>query len=209
MSKDKGAEFFEALGRCIAAWAAVDEELFRIFSWCISPREQAAIVYYRLPGLDIRLAHVDEIVRSILPKLGKPGDHHHASVKTWSGMRATFDTLLGKRRRMAHHPVTSRYSTPPGFYGYAYYGQAFNSSPLLSWLEISAGEHEQLRGRPNDRESMNIADLKAHLTAVRKLANDLNAFLGDVLIPRLEESLQPRTLPVPEKRSGRGTRLSK
>jgi hypothetical protein len=196
-----GAEFFEVLGRCIAAWAAVDDELFRIFSECVSPRELAAIIYYRLPGLDIRLGLIDEIIRSMLPRLSKPGDHPHTSVKAWGELRAAFDKLLATRRRMAHHPVASRHpsSAPPGFYGYAFYGQIFNSSPTgESWLEIAAGEHERLRGRPTDQARLNIADLKDHLTNVRKLTNDLNAFLGDVLIPRREELLRPRTRPNPE-----------
>ena len=47
-------EFHMVMGYCIAAWAAVDEQLFLLFSDCVGPHEQAAIIYYRTPGLDVR-----------------------------------------------------------------------------------------------------------------------------------------------------------
>jgi hypothetical protein len=57
------------IGYCIAEWAGIDDELFRIFQHCTGAKEQqAAIIYYRTPGLNVRLGLVDEIVRSVLPK---------------------------------------------------------------------------------------------------------------------------------------------
>jgi hypothetical protein len=55
-------EFHRVMGSCIAAWAQVDDQLFRIFRSCIGPYDQSAVIYYRTPGLDVRLALVDEIV---------------------------------------------------------------------------------------------------------------------------------------------------
>jgi hypothetical protein len=52
---NEASAFFEALGRCIAEWAFVDEQLFLIFRDCIGLHEQSAIIYYRTPGLDLRL----------------------------------------------------------------------------------------------------------------------------------------------------------
>jgi hypothetical protein len=59
------------VGYCIAAWADVDEQLFRIFQDCVGPLEQSAIIYYKTPGLDARFTLTNEIVRSILPKRPK------------------------------------------------------------------------------------------------------------------------------------------
>jgi hypothetical protein len=61
-------EFYMMIGYCIAEWAGIDDELFRIFQHCTGAKEQqAAIIYYRTPGLNVRLGLVDEIVRSVLP----------------------------------------------------------------------------------------------------------------------------------------------
>jgi hypothetical protein len=62
------------IGDCIAEWAGIDDELFRIFQHCTGAKEQqAAIIYYRTPGLNVRLGLVDEIVRSVSPKLSQGG----------------------------------------------------------------------------------------------------------------------------------------
>ena len=56
-------EFHMMIGYCIAEWAGIDDELFRIFQQCTGAKEkQAAIVYYRTPALNVRLGLVDEIV---------------------------------------------------------------------------------------------------------------------------------------------------
>ena len=67
MSRD----FFGLLGQCIAAWALIDDELFRLFQECVGQPEQSAIIFYRTPGLDLRLSLTDEIFRSVLPRRGK------------------------------------------------------------------------------------------------------------------------------------------
>ena len=100
-------EFHMMLGYCIAAWADVDDLLFRIFRDCIGPYEQCAIIYYKTPGLEARFSLTDEIVRSVLPKK-KPGAHDHPSVKAWDKAIKPRQDLLSQRRRLAHHPVTMR-----------------------------------------------------------------------------------------------------
>jgi hypothetical protein len=57
--------FYMMVGRCIAEWAKVDDELFRIFRDCVGPYEQCAIIYYRTPSLSVRLELTDEIIKSI------------------------------------------------------------------------------------------------------------------------------------------------
>ena len=60
-------EFYTVVGRCIAEWGNVEDWLFKLCRECLGPYEQSAIVYYRTPGVDVRLKLVDELVRSILP----------------------------------------------------------------------------------------------------------------------------------------------
>jgi hypothetical protein len=68
-------EFHMMIGYCIAEWAGIDDELFRIFQHCTEAKEQqAAIVYYRAPGLNVRLGLVNEIVRSVLPQTHPGGE---------------------------------------------------------------------------------------------------------------------------------------
>jgi hypothetical protein len=48
-SQREADEFHMMLGYCIAAWADVDDLLFRIFRECIGPHLQCAIIYYKTP----------------------------------------------------------------------------------------------------------------------------------------------------------------
>jgi hypothetical protein len=50
--QDLADEFHSLIGYCIAEWAKVDEELFRICWSCLGThRERASVVYYRTPTL--------------------------------------------------------------------------------------------------------------------------------------------------------------
>jgi hypothetical protein len=191
---DAGHEFFETLGRCISAWANVDDELFRIFRDCIGPYEQSAIIFYRTPGLDVRLALTEEIVLSVLPKTEKrSGAHPHVSVKAWNKLAAHFRELLSTRRRLAHHPVSVRYDRYFQF-GVTPFGTApfYSGQQLDPHIEIHVGDHERLRDKAAELPALTIADLSSHLSSVRQLANGLNNFSRDVLFPLLEESLRTK-----------------
>jgi hypothetical protein len=175
-SVEHAHEFFEILGRCIAAWSHIDDELFRIFTECVGPHEQCSIIFFRLPGLDARLKLTDEVVRSLMPKRTRvSGGHDHPSVKGWSQRYKEIDSLLPTRRRIAHHPVTYRYEL-------ALIDQR-GKPPLV--LEVKAGEHERLRSK--DNKGLDRDDLVRHLTHVYAAANNLNEFSRTVLSPLLEE----------------------
>ena len=63
---DEATKFLKQMGLCISAWAQADEVLFGIFERYVgAPRTQSAIIYYRLPGLDVRFSLVKEIVESV------------------------------------------------------------------------------------------------------------------------------------------------
>jgi hypothetical protein len=142
-SQREADEFHMMLGYRIAAWADVDDLLFRIFRECIGPHLQCAIIYYKTPGLETRFSLTDEIVRSVLPKK-KPGGHDHPSVKLWDTTIKSRHDLLPIRRRLAHHPVAVRMR--------AHSLSLLNTAPLgratigglvhqFSWTELYATEH--------------------------------------------------------------------
>jgi hypothetical protein len=177
-------EFHMMLGYCIAAWADVDDLLFRIFRDCVGPTLQCAIIYYKTPGLEARFSLTDEIVRSVLPKK-KPGAHDHPSVKTWDKTIKVRQELLAMRRRIAHHPVTMqiKYSSPSMF-GVTPLGRmrlGASVERISSSPELYATQHEKLRRRSADLPALRLKDLEDHLIAVGALADGLLRFLIEVL----------------------------
>jgi hypothetical protein len=176
-------EFYALIGRCIAAWAQVDDSLFLVFRDCLGPYDQSAIIYYRLPGLDVRFGLTDEIVRSVLPRRPrKSGAHEHPSVKAWIKAKGDYNDLLAVRRRIAHHPVAVK--RIPQFWDTA---TSYWDVPPFSHYEIYVSRHEALRERSAGLAPLDIADLKKHLLAVNALSERLRLFLSDVLIKQHEE----------------------
>jgi hypothetical protein len=169
--QELGDEFHMRVGYCIAAWAEVDDELFRIFRDCVGPYEQSAIIYYRTPGLDVRLSLTDELVKSVLPKPAKKsGGHETAELKAWKKAIANFRELLAIRRRIAHHPIAIRQHP-------LVLGLSVATPP--SWFEIYVSQHEKLR--TGDLPPLIVKDLKDHLVAVIHLRDRLRRFFHDVL----------------------------
>src|SRR6266478_5137133 len=74
-TSESGAErdFLMWVGYCITTWADVEEKLFDVVWKCLQcPKEQAAIIYFRTPGLDARVTLADELVKNILPTRAAP-----------------------------------------------------------------------------------------------------------------------------------------
>ena len=178
-------DFYMQIGRCIAGWAEIDEWLFRLCRESIGPYEQSAIVYYRTPGIDIRLGLVDELVKSILPKRSrKSGGHDHPDVKLWKGISSDIRKLLSTRRRIAHHPVKAITNflllfTYPEKYGGAN-------------LQIQASEYERLRQKDADISPLAISDLMMHAIATDEIGQKLERFY-DVLTEHVSASHLPTT----------------
>ncbi len=172
-------KFYMEVGECVTAWAEVEEELFRIFHYCVGPLKQSAIIYYRTPGLEARFALADEIVRSILPSK-QPGDHDHPSVKAWIAAKGDYQALLAFRRRVAHQPVKFR-----GGDDILSVSDILAERDILSfyappWLEIAVSEHEALREK-GSIEPITAEHLLEHKVSVVKLGERLNRFYSDVL----------------------------
>jgi hypothetical protein len=173
------------VGRCIAEWAKVDDELFRIFRDCVGPYEQCAIIYYRTPGLDVRLHLTEEIVKSVLPKTQrKSGGHDHPSVTAWKAVAKDFRDLLGTRRRLAHHPVAVQHGS--------IWPLNLDLSYMLappSWFEINVSQNEQLKS--GELPALKVHDLEVHLTAVTAIRDRLRHFFSDILTKRESTSSAP------------------
>jgi hypothetical protein len=178
-------KFHMMVGYCIAEWATVDEELFLILRNCLGPYEQSAIIYYRTPGLDVRLSLTDELVLSVLPEKDRQsGGHDDPSVQSWKKILGQFRTLLSVRRRIAHLPVIPRRIIQGGatFGNFAFNTTTFGDPGTIeSSFEIYESKHEQLRGKSEGRSLLTVEDLQNHLVEVHALGEALRAFRRDVL----------------------------
>jgi hypothetical protein len=175
-TQEAAAEFYMMIGYCVAEWAKVQDELFRICHAALRcPKEQAAIVFYRTPQLDARLTLTDELVRLILPK-HTAGAHPHADLKFWNDILKQTRELSSSRNRIAHHPVELRSAAK-------YWNVSYWNVPPESWFEIYLSENEQLRGRSADKsQPLLLDDLRAHLTLTRGIGELLPRFYYEKLV---------------------------
>lgn len=167
-------EFFITIGQCITEWARLDDKIFSAFRHCVGPLKQCAIIYYRMPGLDLRIGLTDEIIQSVLPKPAKKsGGHHDPLVKEWCAIANDARDLLSVRRRIAHQPVMVQSKiTRSALYNTAPYGTVgYNSiaGEIESWFAIYTSQHERLREKESNNPSLTIDDLRKHLSALGSL----------------------------------------
>lgn len=179
-------EFHMMIGYCIAEWAGIDDELFRIFQSCTETKlEHAAIIYYGVPGLDPRLRMVDEIVRSVLPKKTRAsGGHDHPDVKRWTAIHNDCKRLLATRRRIAHQPIRAQESPVPTTAPRIPYFLDTNpavDTTLQTSFEIYVSQAEQMRGKQSKRSSLKLSDLRNHLIAISGVKEHLNKFFYNVI----------------------------
>jgi hypothetical protein len=181
-------EFHMMIGYCIVAWSEVDNELFNIFHECVGTRTHSAIIYYRTPGLDIRFALVDEIVKSVLPSPDEStGSHSHETKKAWNAAIKGYDKLLQVRRRIAHNPILPRQDAPD-------HKQAPAHTEPPSWYEIYVGHNEGLRERSAKLRPLRIEELRKHHHDVIDLKRRLIDFFFNVLTSLPEAPPEPLQL---------------
>lgn len=169
-------QFHMMMGYCIATWAGVDDVLFNIFQECVGPREQCAIIWYRLNQLSGRIELVDEIVRSVLPKPGKEGEHAHPDVKAWEAAKAGYGDLLSTRARIAHQPITMSFEY-----------KKLETAPIVqhsTYFEIAVGRHEKLRAKAARQPSLQLKDLENHVKEVAIFQQRLLDFAKSVRLKR-------------------------
>jgi hypothetical protein len=149
-------EFHMMVGYCIAEWARVEDELFRICHAAMkAPKEQVAVIYYRTPQLDARLTLTDELIRLALPR-HKHGHQPHDDLRAWDKVLKQIRDLLPVRNQIAHHPVEWRQMPQ-------YVDISFLDTEPESWFEIYESENERMRGRSKSKSPLKVDDLKQHL----------------------------------------------
>ena len=182
MNNNSADEFFTWLGKCIIAWAQVEEHLFEICVHSLGgTRHRVAIVYYRTPTLDSRLQLTNELVRTVLPARDPPsGGHDHPDTKKWDDLRSQIIGLLPVRNRMAHHPVTYKdLGAMPMMFGSGHAGPVL---PVIgSWYESYVSEAEKLRGKHEDIKPLTAPDLSQHRVSVEIIIKQLDLFRARVL----------------------------
>jgi hypothetical protein len=191
-------EFYMHVGLCITAWAKVEEELFEIcFDILGTTRDRAAIVFYRLPQLSIRLGLIDELTISVLPKRPKKdGGHDHTDVTAWKDLKGRLDALFGMRRRIAHQPVA--YGTALRFRDtgeMAPFGEMHSLNKVAFetsyWIYLS--QTEGLRGK--EKPHLKISDLKDHHSEIERIAKEINRFRVSKLKTHLQLSARKAATP--------------
>jgi hypothetical protein len=206
--QELGDEFHMMIGYCIGEWAQVDDELFRIFRDCVGAYEQSAIIYYRMPGLDVRLGCTDELIESIFPKPErKSGGHPHEHVKKWREIKKTFNDLLAIRRRIAHHPIEIHTYGDRRTPLKSVNKDALSKYPsnAESWFALYVSQHEELRVGKSV-PALSMKDLKEHLKGVVHLRDALRHFFLNELMSTKPQSKQlpPSPLQSPETTKDRG-----
>jgi hypothetical protein len=168
-----GDDLFLWIGKCITAWARVEEHLFEICVTALgTTKQKTAIIYYRTPTLDARLKLTDELIRTTLPKRErKDGGHDHPDLTNWDNIRKEIGDTLPIRNRLAHHPVANR--TIDGATGAV--------AELFSWHEIYESDSEQLRGHREKPKPLLAPDLGNHRLAIEQLITKLELFRKHVL----------------------------
>jgi len=173
-------EFYMWVGMCIADWAMVEDELFRICWNALScPQKQAAIVFFRSPALENRLTLTSELVQAILPKT-KSGKQPHADLKLWNEIVSKFEKLRPVRNMIAHHPVEPKTAVTEeggGISGSPIGGAPISGGTLVitSWFEVYTSEAQLLRKGEADHPLL-VGDLKAHHLGTLGLRHALNDF---------------------------------
>lgn len=197
-AKEVADKFFALIGVCVTEWAGIDEWIFRLFKQCVFPERQAAIIYYRSPGLNIRLSLTDEILKSVFPKPRKKvGSHPSAIEQEWNTLKKDIEGQLGIRRRIAHQPIKIN----SGWLGHFLHGRTtlagndFDPEELAdSWFSIYATEHERMREKEANSEPLKLDDLKTHLKTLSSLTPRLVTFSDN-----LQEWLSAKpSQPVPQ-----------
>lgn len=177
-------DFFAWLGKCITAWARVEDHLFEICVHSLgATKQRTAIVYYRTPTLDGRLNLTDELVRTVLPiREKKRGGHDHEDVLAWKKVRNEITSLLPTRNRLAHHPVLEKQAIQVSVpYAVPISSAASDLLGGFSWYESYVSDAERLRGRHEDVKPLTAPDLSSHRVDVEMLITTLEIFRIHVL----------------------------
>jgi hypothetical protein len=173
-------EFFQRVGQCITQWSEIENELFRLCHLSLRcTLRRAAIVYYRTPSIEGRIALTDELINSLLPQRDKKdGGHDHQSVKEWNNIISEIRSLLPKRNMIAHSPIQPvqidimMMSDAPFSGRFRKVREEYMVVSYRSKAEIARGKAKQITLSPQD--------LLNHYTSVKTLVKTLSLFRAEI-----------------------------
>jgi hypothetical protein len=170
-------EFYELVGLCITAWAAVEEKLFDICEHILrTERRYVSVIFYRTPTITTRLELTEELLLLALPqRKRRSGGHDHPSMREWKQIKKEIGRLLPERNALAHDPVTLKIHPPTTLPLFP--GRMLSSTETL---EVSTGEREKLRGQGEKR--VRDSQLVQHLTEVKSVTERLSAFVSKTFV---------------------------
>lgn len=184
--KQASDKFHLALGYCVAKWAEIEDQLFRLCWTALrSPIKQAAIIYYRTPSIDARLTLATELVSSLYPRKVS-GEHDSEDMKRWRSLEADIRELLRIRNRLAHHPVAG-YLLHDGEYvegEFSYREEYFSDPNVSAYFQSDVGYYESLRGRHDRVSALKYDDLDAYYSKLADIVRRLNLFWHQALRPK-------------------------
>jgi hypothetical protein len=162
--------FLANIGRCITGWVFIEEKLFDLCLMTLkAPKKQTAIVYYRTPTIDSRLALVEELIAAVLPTK-KPGEHSSKAEIEWDAIAKEIRLLLPERNALAHFPLKEI------FLPIESYEEAANPDfRQPRKLAIRPHKNERLRKEPKI-QSMDAESLPKHWRRINQLSMDLYSF---------------------------------
>lgn len=170
--------FYAALGEAIAEWANLEDILFRVSHGILGcSKERAAIVFYRTPTLDSRLALTHDLIVSHLPR-HQAGEQPDFRLKLWNEIRSRIRAQLPTRNHLAHHPVELIMEIVPGDGA---------QSAILIKHGTRTSPSELSRKRQDEPDLHTINDVASHRRSVLRLLNDLRNFWGTYLPEQPEE----------------------
>lgn len=189
-------EFYRWLGLCITSWAHVEDQLFH-YCWAIlgGSKQRAAIVFFRTPTLETRVALIDELLPTILPAIPKNGHKGPYAIKTWSEIKADYSVLIPIRNKLAHNQAL-----PNVAWGDRLAAAPKSAKPItedglkLSWYEVYESHAKIARGDKDPGAPITLDDLKEHQRGVAGLTAKLIIFYQDHVLKHAPESVLTRAL---------------
>ena len=169
-------DFFKWVGICIKEWAYIEKVIFDLCSYVLkADRKHVAIIYYRTPTLEGRLALTNDLLQSIFPK--KAGEHDNPKLVIWTKIFKEIRNLAPARNVLAHSPIRYKVSIKAQIDKTGQPAKVINQE---SWIEIATSENERLK--TGEDKSYRVDDLPKYHAAVRALWDRLLNFHNDLRV---------------------------
>lgn len=186
--KIESDRFHKALGYCIAKWADIEDQLFRLCWTALrAPPEQSSIVYYRTPSVDARLTLITELIGTVFPKDEEHADLKHEAINSWGELAKDIRSLLKTRNRLAHHPVNGR----PFHYAIDD-GDEISTPEMATIFHSYVGQYERWRGKKADA-GISYADLDRYYPKLCDIQRRLDRYFHLFLKRRVGEPVMRST----------------